>query len=159
LRPQLDLRMSKAFRFPLQKVLNYRKSVEDRCIIALKRSQSILLQAEDKLHSMQHAKDSFLNTQSNNNQPISLTELQISTDYLDQMNGMIDRQVLEVTRSEKIVDKDRETLLGATKEHKIAEKLSERQKHEYLLESRKKELLNQSEIALQVSAKNKGSAK
>ncbi len=151
--------MSKAFRFPLQKVLNYRKSVEDRCIIALKRSQSILLQAEDKLHSMQHAKDSFLNTQSNNNQPISLTELQISTDYLDQMNGMIDRQVLEVTRSEKIVDKDRETLLGATKEHKIAEKLRERQKHEYLLESRKKELLNQSEIALQVSAKNKGSAK
>jgi len=150
--------MSKAFRFSLQKVLNYRKSVEDKCVIVLKRSQSALNQAEETLHRMEHTKSYFLSEQAENARPVSLAELQISTDYLNQMNGMIDRQAVEVTRSEKAVEKDRKVLLGAAKERKITEKLRERQQSEYRIDSRKKELLAQSEIALQVNTRKKENA-
>jgi flagellar FliJ protein len=150
--------MSKSFQFPLQKVLNYRKSVEDKCVITLKRSQTALQQAEETLQAMEHTKDYFLDEQTGKTAHVSLAELQVSTDYLKQINNMIDRQTIEVVKSEKTVEKDRAVLLNAAKERKITEKLRENKFAEYVTDSRKKELLANSEIALQVSARKKENA-
>ena len=133
--------MAKQFRFPLEKVLNYKKNIEDLKAGELNRSREKKTKEEEKLKSIEEKKQDIL-IGDGSRENMTLNQLNISTDYLLQLNDQIDKgeeRVLdagtevenkldhlnEASQDKKAVEKLRDRKLG---EHKILEKKVERKK-------------------------------
>ena len=150
--------MVKIFRFPLQKVLDVRQTIENSKAIALSRSQIQLSSDKAKLKNLNTKKDTYLDSGTNSNSmhlALSLNDLKISTDYINQLNNMIQNQTGEVEKSNQIVDKDRNVLIEASRDKKVVEKLKEHHLERYVKDNRSRSIKQESEIALQVTQKNK----
>ncbi len=150
--------MAKSFHFPLQKVLEFKKTIEDTQAIALKKSQLSLDKESGHLNNLTQKKDALLNVKEDdciNSENLSLNKLQISSDYVSQLNDKISSQVQVVEKSNEIVDKERDDLIEASKNKKIVEKLREHQLTDYKINNRKKETTEESEVALRVVSKKK----
>jgi len=150
--------MAKSFHFPLQKVLKFKKTIEDIQAIALKKSQLSLDKENGYLNDLAQKKENLLNVKEDddiNSENLSLNKLQISSDYVSQLNDKISSQVKVVEKSYEIVDKERDDLIEVSKNKKIVEKLRERKLTSYLKNNRKKEMTKESEIALRIVSKKK----
>jgi len=146
--------MSKAFRFPLQKILDYRETMQETHEIKLKKSQMNLIEQQTRLESLYFTKDHFLQEQerADNPCPVNINNLQIAEAYVVQLNKQIVQQKNQVVKSTRQVETDRQELLEVTKDKKIVEKLKERQSQEYHKEMIKKERMIESEIALRIAS-------
>ncbi|MCK4296565.1 MAG: flagellar export protein FliJ [Candidatus Marinimicrobia bacterium] len=152
--------MAKSFHFPLQKVLDVRQITEDRQAISLKNSQMSLNKEKEQLENLAQKKDAQLKVDEDeydnvDDVNLSLNELQVTVDYISQLNNRITNQIQVVEKSNGKVEKERDDLIEASKEKKIVEKLRERQLTNYKDNYRKKMMKEESEIALRVILKNK----
>lgn len=152
--------MAKSFHFPLQKVLDVRQITEDRQAISLKNSQMSLNKEKEQLENLAQKKDAQLKVDEDeydnvDDVNLSLNELQVTVDYISQLNNKIINQIQVVEKSNGKVEKERDVLIEASKEKKIVEKLRERQLTNYKDNYRKKMMKEESEIALRVILKNK----
>lgn len=115
--------MAKFFNFPLQKVLDVRKHTEDRKAVELGLAQETLMKKKDKLDLLRKNKESVLKDVK---LKISLGQLKIKSDYIEQINNMIQNQKAQVKKSTKNVAKKRDYLLEAVKDKKAVEILKDR---------------------------------
>lgn len=155
-----EIIMAKSFHFPLQKVLDVRQITEDRQAISLKNSQMSLNKEKEQLENLAQKKDAQLKVDEDeydnvDDVNLSLNELQVTVDYISQLNNRITNQIQVVEKSNGKVEKERDDLIEASKEKKIVEKLRERQLTNYKDNYRKKMMKEESEIALRVILKNK----
>ena len=115
--------------FPLQKVLEFRKHLEDMQAIELVKVQNEKNKADDRLHRLKHHKQEALETTTRevlSSKTVDLTQLKIRKDYIENLNGKITHQVQKIVELEEQVEEKREKLGEAMKERKIVEKLKER---------------------------------
>jgi len=150
--------MSKAFNFSLQKVLDVRKHTEDQRSIQLSKSQQELQKDQDKLNELNQNKlkalenDSFGST---SQIEISLMELKVTNQYIEQINKEIIMQKSQVKKSSKNVEKNRDELLDAVKDKKVVELLKDRYSEKYKKVKNLEASKNENEIALRLSLRNK----
>jgi len=150
--------MAKAFNFSLQKVLDLRKHEEDQRSVELTKAQQKLMNEEIRLKKLNQSKEEVLqkdSTESDSEVDISLTELKVTNQYIEQMNEEITLQKDQVKKSNKTVEKNRENLLSAVKNKKVVELLKERYSEKYRKIRNLEATKNESEIALRVSMRNK----
>lgn len=115
--------------FPLQKVLEFRKHLEDMRAIELGKVQAEKIKANVRLNQLETHKEEALestNKEVLSQKAVDLTQLKIRKDYLENLNGKIINQAQELEVLEEEVEKNREELSEAMKERKIVEKLKER---------------------------------
>lgn len=115
--------MAKSFNFPLQKVLDVRKHTEDRKAVELGLAQEVLMKKKDKLDLLRRNKESVLKDVK---LKISLGQLKIKSEYIEQINYMIQNQKAQVKKSNEKVAKKRDYLLEAVKDKKAVEILKGR---------------------------------
>ena len=78
----------KHFKFPLEKILDYRKNIEDKKAEALYQSRTKKKDEEDILELIEEEKKSILKEDKREDSN-TLNELTISSDYLNQLNNCI----------------------------------------------------------------------
>jgi flagellar FliJ protein len=150
--------MNKTTQFPLQKVLNYRQTIEDTRGITLKQAQSLLHREEQKLDDLENHKDLVLNDNQKDYQEeklLTTTTLLQTMDYIVQLNDKIEAQHNHVKKTSQKVEKNRDEYIQASKNRKMIEKLKEKYLTEYHKDFRKKELKQESEIANRIVSNQK----
>lgn len=128
--------MAKSFTFSLQKIFDFRKSIEEKKAIELSDAQYELKNKQEKLSRLTDRKEEFISNegrQNKNSEKLNINNLKIQKDYILQLNENIENQIKEVNESNVEVEKKREKLLSATRDKKILEKL----KHKYFENYRK----------------------
>ncbi len=145
--------MAKAFDFRLQRVLNFRQSVERQKKVELSLAQRLQLQEKEKLNHLQTQKEQEINTAPNANDTLDRLDLhllKVRNDYLTQLTEKIKEQSGRVVQAEKVVEKKREILLNARKDKKVLEILKDRYVNEYKKMKSQEESRLESEIALRM---------
>ncbi len=138
--------MAKQFRFPLEKVLDYKKNIEDLKAGELNHSRGKKKKEEEKLKSIEEKKqDTIIEDGSREN--MTLNQLNISTDYLLQLNAQIEKGEERVLDADTEVENKLEHLIEASKNKKVVEKLRERKLGEHKILEKKVERKQADEIA------------
>ena len=138
--------MAKQFRFPLEKVLDYKKNIEDLKAGELNHSRGKKKKEEEKLKSIEEKKqDTIIEDGSRKN--MTLNQLNISTDYLLQLNAQIEKGEERVLDADTEVENKLEHLIEASKNKKVVEKLRERKLGEHKILEKKVERKQADEIA------------
>ncbi|MFH1853550.1 MAG: flagellar export protein FliJ [Candidatus Neomarinimicrobiota bacterium] len=141
--------MAKAFRFNLQKVLDLRRMTEDMEAVRLYHARTNLDREQERLTTIEDRKNNAINDeQQSRNLSLSLNQLKITTDYVFQLNDLIDSQKHRVSASELAVEKCRAALLEASQNKQAVEKLKEHKQYQHRLAVNKKLQRDESEIAL-----------
>jgi flagellar FliJ protein len=150
--------MNKTAHFPLQKVLNFRQTIEDTCGVTLQQTQSLLHREEQKLGDLENHKNLILNDNPKDLEEeklLTTTTLIQTIDYIMQLNDKIEAQHNHVKKTSQKVEKNRKEYIQAAKNRKTIEKLKEKYLTEYHKEAGKKERFKESEIATRIVAKQK----
>ena len=138
--------MAKQFRFPLEKVLNYKKNIEDLKAGELNRSRKKKTKEEEKLKSIEEKKQDIL-IGDGSRENMTLNQLNISTDYLLQLNDQIDKGEERVLDAGTEVENKLDHLNEASKDKKAVEKLRDRKLGEHKILEKKVERKKTDEIA------------
>ena len=138
--------MAKQFRFPLEKVLNYKKNIEDLKAGELNRSREKKTKEEEKLKSIEEKKQDIL-IEDGSRGNMTLNQLNISTDYLLQLNDQIDKGEERVLDAGTEVENKLDHLNEASKDKKAVEKLRDRKLGEHKILEKKIERKKADEIA------------
>ncbi len=151
--------MAKAFKFPLQKILDIRKSLEERKAIELSQAKTELKRQQEKLENLNRIKQEALKTaieKQVETKNLTVNDLKLNSDYVDQISQQINGQLKNVDKTESEVEKKREDLLTAAREKKAVEKLKEKKLDSYRRKKTKKDNKLESELAIRISKKNNG---
>lgn len=143
--------MSKAFRFPLDKVLNLKEAMEEFRAVELEKSKRAYREEQSRLNTLKSMKSGSLDRAPHNAQsvkPISVKSLQMSMDYIDQLNNRIKQQSSQVNRSLNSVVNNREELIVASKEKKVMEKIKERHLAVFMKKYRRRIRKEEDEVAI-----------
>ena len=145
--------------FPLQKVLEFRKHLEDLRAIELGKVQAEKIKTNARLNQLEAHKEEAL--ESTNNEVLSrttvdLAQLKIRKDYLEDLNGKIVNQSQKLEVLEEEEEKNRQKLSEAMKERKIVEKLKERFTKRKKAEANRKENIKIDEVAIRMSSSAHG---
>jgi flagellar FliJ protein len=149
--------MAKAYNFSLQKVLDVRKHTEDQRSVELSRSRQKLKQEQERLEHLSTQKNSILSKDTYNASEIevSLNDLKVTNNYIEQLNKDIHLQQDQVNRSNSEVETNRNELMNAMKDKKAVELLKERYTARYNKMKNLEASKNESEVALRIAMKNK----
>ncbi|MBO8130553.1 MAG: flagellar export protein FliJ [Candidatus Marinimicrobia bacterium] len=140
-------------KFPYRKILDVKKSLEDNKKIELKARVSELEVEKEKLKGLNSIKEETLEKDTHDN---SLIYLRLKSEYIQQLNRMIDEQIKTVSDFAEKVDKVRDELSKVHKEKRIMEQLEEKFKLDTLNLQKKEETKINSEIALRKITAAKG---
>ena len=137
------------YKFKLEPVLRYRRLLEEdiQKDFAVLRRQ--LLDEEERLSYFEQLRDRLSGElQEKQMKSISVSDLILHTDYLNQVSTEIEKQSEKVLEAEKNVDEKREELVGAMKNRKTIDRLREKGLKAHLQELSKKEqdLMNEAAI-------------
>ena len=138
--------MAKQFRFPLEKVLDYKKSIEDLKAGELNRSRDKKKTEEDKLKYIEDKKEEIL-IENDSQGNITINQLNITTDYLFQLNDQLEKGTARVLDANTEVENKLDNLNEASKDKKAVEKLRERKLSEHKILNKKVEIKKTDEIA------------
>ncbi|NOZ08228.1 MAG: flagellar export protein FliJ [FCB group bacterium] len=150
--------MSRSFQFPLQRVLNVREIIEETKSLELKRSQSKLEIEKNQLKILKDRKDEMLSEtrlKTKRGDRLTLNSLQISSNYVSQLNESINGKKIAIDKSAQLVEKDRSEVLKASREKKIVEILKDQHLQRYIKDLNRAQEKEESEIGLRISAKRK----
>ena len=136
----------KHFKFPLEKILDYRKNIEDKKAEALYQSRTKKKDEEDILELIEEEKKNILKEDKREDSN-TLNELTISSDYLNQLNNEIKKSENRIKDADKEVDKKLIDLKEASIEKKAVEKLREKKLIEHKTQLKKGERKQIDEIA------------
>ncbi len=140
--------MAKAFRFSLQKVLDFRRNIETQQAVELSAARAELNLNKHKLQGLHQKKSGFLSSLDENQ--TSLQNLKIQKSYLDQLSGEIRLQQENVARSDQTVKEKIEKLVEVSRDKKIVEKLRERHLEGHQKKVKQDEVKFQDEVAQRV---------
>lgn len=134
-----------AYKFSLEKVLEWRTDKEKDKARELAIIQRRLHEEEEKLEGL-------LNRLSQAKREIqsykNIQKLQQQRLYIDQIEEEIERKKIEIEEITKRFDKSREELLAAQKDRKVMEKLKEKDFQSYKTQIQKKEQKQLDEAAI-----------
>ncbi|NLW40871.1 MAG: flagellar export protein FliJ [Tissierellia bacterium] len=142
------------FNFRLERVLNYKKTVED-----LKKNQygsvkQRLNREENKLDSFIKHKKNLLNEKDSTIVKTRVGNLVLYNNYIKDINEKIENQKEIVSQVEKELQIKRAEMIDAIKEKKMLEKLKENEYEKYLYELKKEEeKLNDTIVNFKVSTR------
>jgi flagellar FliJ protein len=129
------------FKFPLEKVMQHRKILEDLAQREFQEAQAELNVQLQKLEEMQQAvieaRDQAFRRQSEGGKT-SPALIQVD-DFLKGQDIRMDRQKERIKECESLVEKLREILRQKAIDYKIIEELKEKQFKEFKIEQRKRE--------------------
>jgi len=146
--------MPKKFKFSLEKVLRYRKEIEDNQVIQLKHNIHKLEQNKTQLSNLENQKNNFLNSNSDKKN-LKLNDRKILSDYIGQMSNEIQNQNIEVNKSFRQVEQSRKELENVTKDRKVLQNLKEKHFSTHSKETKMVEEKKINEIGIQNTYKNK----
>ncbi len=119
-----------AFQFKMQKILHYRKQLEEEAKVRLAHSQSLLLREQQRMKEIQ------VQLEEQKHKLYHDLTLDIGTRWL--LENFVKGLTTDMAETSKrirqfheAVTKDREVLLVRAKEHKMLEKLKEKQRERY----------------------------
>ena len=139
------------YKFSLEPVLKYRKLLEEdiqKDFAVLKRQ---LLDEKVRLSNFEQVRDRFSGElQQKQVKSISVSDILLYTDYLQEVSKEIKKQSKRILEAEKSVDQKREELVGAMKNRKIIDRLREKGLKAHALEVSKKEQNLMNEAAINV---------
>ena len=139
------------FKFPLQKVLEHRKVIENIAQKDFQEAQAISLQHQKTLGSlenqMRHAYDEAFQIQHSKSGSTSESLKQIHDVILGQ-KLRIQRQKAKIQESEKLVEACREILREKAVDYKIIERLKERRKEDFISQAEKQDQKDMDEISV-----------
>lgn len=127
------------YKFKLQKILEYKETVE-----GLKKSEySVAIQKlneeEEILSEYISRKSQIIKDREGKDGRISVGSLKLYNDYIVEITGMIEKQELVIDRAERLVEVAQQNLLEAMQEKKGFEKLKERDYEEFIEEEKREE--------------------
>ncbi|NLY76955.1 MAG: flagellar export protein FliJ [Tissierellia bacterium] len=126
------------FNFKLERVLNYKKTVEDYKKNKFGLVQQKLNREEAILNDFNVCKESVLNEKSNSNL-MKVGHLALYNTYINDLNLKIQMQEQKVKEAEVELEKAKEEMIHAVKEKKIFEKLKENEFEKFTYELKKEE--------------------
>jgi len=139
--------MAKQYHFSLGRVFSYRKKVEDLKAEDLARSKIRKINEEEKLDNIEKIKHNILD-EKNPPENMTLNQLQISSDYILQLDDQIEDVEKRVLEAETEVKENLDELSNASKDKKAVEKLLERRAKERKTLEKKMEMKKIDEIAI-----------
>jgi flagellar FliJ protein len=142
--------MGKTFLFPLEKVLDYRKKIENQKTEALSQSRKKKKELEKNLENIEDKKQLIIN---GNHEKLTVNQLSISTDYLNQINKEIEGEEHQINVAEKEIENRLGKLKSASKDKKAVEKLKERKFDEHKKNIKRYDRKKTDEIANRKSQK------
>lgn len=138
--------MAKQFRFPLEKVLDYKKNIEDLKVGELNRSREKKKTEEDKLKYIENQKEEIL-IENDSQENMTINQLNITADYLFQLNDQLEKGTARVLDANTEVENKLDNLNEASKDKKAVEKLRDRKLSEHKMLEKKVERKKTDEIA------------
>lgn len=144
-----------SFNFKLEKVLNYKETVENQTKLKFAQVNQRLIREEAILNEFYDKKKSVIERKNSSNIGIKAGELALYNSYIDVLNKRIERQSSIVARTMEELDKAKNDMVCAVTEKKIFEKLKENQYEEFIYEQEKEELkLNDNFISYKSATRN-----
>jgi len=127
------------FNFKFEKVLDYKKTIENHKKNEYGKIQQKLTEEEKALEEYCEFKDELKNRKNQSYKKTNIANLQLYNNYLNNMNELISVQegIINQTKEELKVAKGE--LLEVSKEKKIFERLKENKYEEYLYDIKKEE--------------------
>ena len=139
------------YKFSLEPVLKYRKLLEEdiqKDFAVLKRQ---LLDEKVRLSNFEQVRDRFSGElQQKQVKSISVSDILLYTDYLQEVSKEIKKQSEKILEAEKRVDQKREEPVGAMKNRKIIDRLREKGLKTHVQEVSKKEQDLMNEVAVNI---------
>lgn len=150
--------MTKAFNFPLQKVLNVRTMVEDAKAIELQKAQAEIERERQNLSSIQAEKETAVQSDktADTGGQLSLHQLSNRMEYVDQLNEQIEKQGEVIARSQEDAEVQRQAFVQASKEKMVIEKLKEHHQEAFKKKSNQDQVKAESEVASRISQNESG---
>ncbi len=135
-----------AFRFKMQKVLDYREQLEEEAKVNLAIQQARLADARERLehirHELQQAEDALMSA------PLmAAAERWLREQYIKGLRADAAHEALQVRMLEQLAEEARQLLAARAIDKKLLEKLKERQKQHYVREEQLKEQRTNDETA------------
>lgn len=139
------------YKFSLEPVLRHRKLLEEdlqKDFAVLKRQ---LLDERERLSNFEQVRDRFSGElQKKQVKSISVSDILLYTDYLQQVSKEMKKQSEKILEAEKSVDQKREELVGAMKNRKMIDRLREKGLKAHVQELSKKEQVLMNEAAINI---------
>jgi len=151
--------MSKAFRFPLQRILNFKDKIADEKSRHFQRSLAEVEREKQELAEIESTKTAALSEQRSreNEEQVSLRDIRLAESHVSQLNDRMEQQEKTIAQRKVAAESARQELLKATKEKRVIEKLRERQFAEHLRNERQRETVVENELAIRITQREQGS--
>ncbi|NLY67151.1 MAG: flagellar export protein FliJ [Tissierellia bacterium] len=127
------------FNFKLEKVLNYKETVENEKKTKFAQIKQRLHKEELLLDDYYKQKKSIIEEKNSFNENIKAGELYLYNLYINTINKKIERQKSIILKTKEELNKAKDEMLNAVKEKKIFEKLKENKYEEFISEQEKEE--------------------
>lgn len=127
------------FNFRLEKVLNYKKTLEDYKKSQYGIAQKNLFDEEDKLAKFNKYKNIVKNEKNQTVIKTNIGNLAMYNNYINDLSRKIKSQEQIVNKTRKDAEEAKEEMITAVKEKKIFEKLKEQEYEEYLYQLKRDE--------------------
>jgi len=129
-----------AYKFRLQKLLNYKVSIEEEKKNELNKASKRLEEEKNKLLAVKQKLNEMNSTfHEKTSLGMSVNELKLLANYIDYYKRSIKEQKIKIRMAEDYLSTCRGELIKATQEKKMVEKLKEIDYGKYLYEEQKKE--------------------
>jgi len=143
------------FKFRLEKVLNYKETVENQSKIKFAQVKQKLTIEEALLNDFYNQKKSVIDRRNSSSKGIKVGELAMYNSYIGALNKRIEKQSLIVARTREELDRAKDDMVQAVTEKKIFEKLKEIQYEEFIYKQGKEELkINDNFISYKTATRN-----
>lgn len=129
----------KGYNFKFERVLNYKKTVEDYKKSQYGDLQQRLNREEEMLLEYNHCKENLIMEKNKSIQKISVGHLKMYNSYLNDINDTISKQEEIIDETKIKLEIAKEELMEAMKEKKVFEKLKENDYKQYVYEAKKVE--------------------
>jgi flagellar FliJ protein len=133
------------FKFKLQKVLEYKETIEEekkeQFVIALKSLMSKEKELQDCIELKKSSSDYFCELKSS-------ADFQSFTRYIDFLDKKIDKAKYNVEKAKEVLEIKKQDLIKSTSDRKILDKLKEQAKHDFDFENNRKEQKQNDDFAL-----------
>jgi len=143
------------FKFRLEKILNYKETVENQSKIKFAQVKQKLTIEEALLNDFYNQKKSVIDRRNSSSKGIKVGELAMYNSYIGALNKRIEKQSLIVARTREELDRAKDDMVQAVTEKKIFEKLREIQYEEFIYKQGKEELkINDNFISYKTATRN-----
>ncbi|MBZ2173875.1 flagellar export protein FliJ [Schnuerera sp. xch1] len=127
------------FDFKLERVLNYKKTVENFKKNKYGMMRQRLIKEEDKLSNFNDHKKTIIEEKNMSNIKIKAGDLAMYNSYINDLNIQIKKQEEIVIETKENLERAKDEMIVSIKEKKIFEKLKENKYEEYICELKKQE--------------------